>query len=269
MNLRKLLLALTAVAMLASVFAASASAAETEAVTPTESHWTVEGKKLAAGAAEKVKCFVGEHNSEKMLHMTGTIGEGAGVEAEITATGIDCINHEGTDEGNGSARIEQVGTSAQDFGRLKFTGVKVVKPAHCTVAETITTNPLKSEIYMHKLKNVAVDKVFDRFEPTGTNFVTLVIGSEAGFTCAIAGNRIVKGFVYGQSVAGDTATLIEKPTSTGAAGANPDAVVQSLTFSKAIDETAGSALTFGGNPAHLTGRVDNELVSGKKWGASQ
>jgi hypothetical protein len=51
MNLRRLLLALTVVAMLASAFAGSVSAAETEAITE-ESHWTVAGVSLTAGASE-------------------------------------------------------------------------------------------------------------------------------------------------------------------------------------------------------------------------
>jgi hypothetical protein len=264
MNLRKLLLASTAVAMLASIFASSASAA---AVTE-ESHWTVEGVNLAAGAAKNVKCEVGKHTvsetkTEAILTMTGTIGEGAGVPTEITATGIECINHEGEPGANGTAKIEQVGASAQDFGRLRFTGVKVVKPENCTVASTLITNPLKSEIYMHEVGGGKVNRVFDRFEPTGANFITIVIGSKAPFTCAIAGNRIVKGFVYGQSVEGEHPNVFEKQTTEPLT----ETVVQSLLFSKAIDETAGSALTFGGNPAHLTGRVENQLTTGQKWGA--
>jgi hypothetical protein len=259
MNLKKLLLALTAVAMLAAAFASSASAA---AVTKP-STWTVNGVNLAAGASKNVKCSVGSHNGSSTLALTGTIGEGAGVATELKATGIECINHEGTEGANGTAKIEQVGTgatgSAMALGRLKFTGVTVVKPEHCTVATTITTNPLKSEVYMHES---GINKVFDRFEPTGANFATVVVGSQSGFTCAIAGNRIVKGFVYGQSVEGETT---EKPTTTPAT----ETAVQSLTFSSAIDTTAGSALTFAGNPAHLTGRVNNELTTGEKWGAME
>lgn len=152
-----------------------------------------------------------------------------------------------------------MGAAAIALGRLKLTGVKVVKPAHCTVASTITTNPVKSEVYMHKLKGVAVNKVFTRFEPTGTNFATVAVGSEAGFICAIAGNRILKGFAYGQAVGGASEAPEELPTTTPAT----ESVVGSLTFSKAIDETARSSLTFAGNPAHMTGRVQDELVSGK------
>jgi hypothetical protein len=78
--------------------------------------------------------------------------------------------------------------------------VKVVKPEHCTVAETLVTNPLKKRAQHAQVQNGLVNKVFDRFEPAGTNFLTLGIGSQPGFTCAIAGNRILKGFVYGESV---------------------------------------------------------------------
>ena len=226
------------------------------------------GVALNAGQSATVKCSVHEHEgvgNKLVLH--GEVGEGTEkVAATITATGIECINHEGVSQGNGSARIEQTGTGtvadpykAEDFGRFVFTGVTVSNPPHCIIpGGTVTTNPLKSQL-IHDSSNHNI--VFDRFEPTGTNFATVKIESEAPFTCAIAGSRIAKGFFCAKA-----------ENETGV-----DAVNQPLTSSLATEETIGNSedscgLIFAGNPAHLTGTVNNELTgvnAGKEWGAKE
>jgi len=247
---------MAAIAMLGAIAANVASA---ENVTDP-ARWYVNGVGLNAGQSEKVKCS----KSSESLVLEGTVGEGTEkVPAKLTASGIECINHEGTSEGNGSARIEQTGNgtteayAAEDFGRLVFTGVTVTEPAHCKVSGgAVTTNPLKSQLLMDKAKTGIT---FDRFIPTGTNFATVKIESDGTGTCGIAGSRVAKGAACGQA-ANETGTF---------------ATNQKLSFSATVDATAGNTedsceLLFAGNPAHLTGTVNNELAganAGKSFGA--
>jgi hypothetical protein len=146
----------------------------------------------------------------------------------------------------------QEGNSAQDRQRWHFTNVTVSEPANCEVENgTIITSPLKSEVFHHSEK---AEVILKKFEPTpGFNFATIKF---VGPKCPIAGARVMKGFVYGE---------FELRT-------DVFAVNQPLTFSEAVDVTAGSALTLGGNPAHLTGTLNTELASvdaGKKWGVEK
>jgi hypothetical protein len=251
MNLKRFLLVLTSMALLGAVTANSAFAA---AETPAKSQWYVNAAKLASGGTEKVKCSVAEETGiGKNLQLTGTIGEGAGIAVTLNATGVECVNHEGAVGANGTATINQEGTSAQDRGRLKFTTVTVTTPANCAVkGGTVTTNPLKSELYIDSAEK---QTTFDRFEPTGTSFATVEIVSvpEGSGKCSVEGGRIAKGFTYGQAA-----------NKTGV-----EAVNQPLTFGSSVETTAGNGLTFAGNTAHLAGKVNNELVSGSKFGAKE
>jgi hypothetical protein len=260
-------MAMTAIAMLGAIVASSASA--TNVTLP--SRWTVNGAKLNAGQSAKVKCSVHEEEGVgKKLILDGEVGEGSEkIKVKLTATAIECINHEGTSEGNGSARIEQTGTGteaspyqAEDFGRFVFTGVTVSEPANCTVAGgTVTTNPLQSKL-IHDAAETKHEIVYDRFTPTGTNFASVKI---EGASCSVAGTRIAKGAFCGKA-----------ENKTGV-----DAVNQPITSSLQTEETIESAgktgeesckLEFAGNIAHLTGTINNELAganAGFTFGAAE
>jgi hypothetical protein len=254
MNIKRALLLAAMLNVIGMIFVGSATAAsETR-----ETRWYINGAGLAGGQGENVKCSIGEHPAgEKKLVLTGEIGEGPKIPIKLTATGLACVNHEGTVGGNGTARIIQTGPpwAAEDLQRWHFTGVTVSEPARCAVeGGTILTNPLKSEVY-HDVANPAI--IFKKFEPTtgptGTVATVKIVNSE-GNLCPLAGNRVVKGSVFG-----------EFELHTGV-----EAVNQPLTFSLAVDETAGSTLSFAGNPAHVTGTVNTELAganAGKVWGS--
>jgi len=209
---------------------------------------------------------VGEHNGAKKIVLSGEIGEVAPVAVKITATGVECIGETGT--ANGETEIVQLESSgpyfAQDRGRLKLTGVTVSEPANCAVeGGTITTNALKSELYMDR----AQEKItFDEFEPKagpGANLATIKIVNKEGKACAVAGNRLLKGAFFGTAEFGGffTATGEER-------------IDQPLEFSSFVELTTEStaSLTLAGNAAHLTGTVHTKLAGanvGKKWGAEE
>ncbi len=220
MNLKRFMLAIASVAMLAAVMASSASAASWQVGTE-EAH-------EALSKAETVSC-----TNEGKLTLEGELtGFGPIV---LTATGINCVE----------ASIFNESGAAKDAGKLEFTGVTIDGELGtvCSVEEnekhTVTTNPLESELVMHAEDP---EVVFDSFVPAEerVNFAVVHI---VGASCPIAGNRAVRGNVSGQAA---------YPTGT-------PALTQSLTFSATVDATAGSNLKFAGNPAHLVGTVDNFL----------
>lgn len=242
MHLKRLMLVLGALAIVAAFTASSAMAGAT-----TGGEWFVEGTGTL-NAAESVSCEIGEHNEEKKFVLTGSVGENK-IPTKLTATGVKCLN---STIFNMKSPETAVGT---DTGELEFTGVTVSEPPNCSVeGGVVKTNKLHTELYMDsEHPEVALDKFQpDPFtEPPTTNFAVVHI---TGATCSVEGNRPVKGFVFGEAV-----------NHTGV-----KAVTQPLTFSPAIDETAGSALTFASNPAHLTGRAINKLSganAGKNWWA--
>jgi hypothetical protein len=234
MSFKKMMLAVTCVAMLAAVVASSASAAAV-----TGGQWYVKNVTLPVGTSKAVKCHIATGGT---FVLTGEIGETTKTAVEIKATGIDCLN---ATISNSTTSGVTVGT---DAGELQFTGVTVVKPANCSVeGGTITTKPLKSELYS---ESTETNTVYDKFEPVtvGGNFATIPI---TGASCSVAGNRVVKGSVFGRATNKKGVMALEQP----------------LNFSSAIDTAAGSALTFAANPAHLTGSVVNELNPAEEFGS--
>ena len=97
MNVKRLVLALAAVAMFAAVLADSASASMT-----TGGEWyigaTAPGTTLKEGTKETVNCSVGEHEGSSVFTLTGTVGEGDTL-IKLTATQIDCFEGEIFNEG--------------------------------------------------------------------------------------------------------------------------------------------------------------------------
>jgi hypothetical protein len=235
MNLKRIILALTAVAMFAAFAASSASATMTASGQWSTGSPTVV---LPEGTSKTVTCAVGEHEGSSVFTLTGTVGEAPVLNVKLTATGIECIG--GT--------IFNEGGHGKDKGKLKFTGVTVDEPTGCEVENgTVETGELKTELFMD---SGSTTKWFDKFSPaSGTTFATV---HTIGASCPDAGNKLVKGTVFGEAT-----------NATGVA-----ATTQPLTFSKTIDETTEGTLTFAGNTAHLTGRVNNTLSPSLTFGAN-
>jgi hypothetical protein len=181
---------------------------------------------LTEGAARSVRCSV---SGSTNLLLTVSF---AGVPVKLEATGTECIG----------ITIKNEGGNGYAFGRLKFTGVTVKEPASCTVeGGFIETTELKAKLYSGP---PAATLAFVKFEPAilGGNYATVRINS-----CAIAGNYVVRGSALGE-------------------GSNPrgvTATTQQLIFSSGIDATTGAGLSFGGNEAHLSGRINNSLSMGE------
>lgn len=224
MKLKRFLLALTAVAMLAAFVASSASAAD-NGVTENGKEWYVNGTKLSGSTG--VGCA-----AEGTMTLTGTVGS---EEVVLDATEVLC-------EG---ATISNSEGMALDAGKLTFKGVKLTKPTGCEAPSTITTNALKSKINM----GPGGVGVYDKFEPAAGEAGTFATVKLTG-SCAAAGSRIVKGWVYGKS-----------PNATG-----EEFEKQSLTFSPTVDSTIGTGLTLAGNPASISATVVNTLTGGGAFG---
>lgn len=218
-------------ALLASLALAAVFASSAFATaTTSNSHWRVAGTKLSSGETREIKCSkAGTEN----LVLAGTV---AGAATEITATTLECPSGD---------VIKQEGEHGIATGTLKFSGLTVVKPAGCTTSASITTKALTAKIYMEG------STVYTRFEPTAGETSTFASIPLEG--CAAEGTYPVKGTVFGKS-----------SNATGVEAAN-----QPLTFSAAINTTAGGSLLLGGNAASITGAANNELVSGSKFSSSE
>lgn len=239
MRLSKLGIGLMAVLAIAAVTASSAFAGTvTQAST-----WKVgeAGTALKSGESRAAKCHLEEEGAGGKAKLNAQAFGGL-IQVELTATGIECVE----------ATINQTTVGgvamAEDAGKIRFTGVSVMEPAECTVPSTLTTNKLKTKIEMHSGSGAEGEIVFDRFEPeTGNVFIEIPFSN-----CAIAGNQPVEGSVYGQS-----------GLKTGQLSAQ-----QTLTFSSAVNTTAGGTLQFAGEPASLTANVINELTTGVPFGVN-
>lgn len=220
MNLKRFLLAVTAVAMLAAVLANTASAAMV-----SEGQYYVGGS--AFTTAKTLKC---EKASGTELILSGTVGT---TPTKLKAAGVECL----------SASVNNVGGHGIATGKLKFTGVTVVEPSGCAVSgEAVETESLKATLYKDT-GSPENKKAFEKFEPAvaGGNFATVTITG----TCAAAGSRIVKGSTFGESV---------NPTSTPALR---QSIVFSTGVETTSAST--ETLKLAGNPAHLSGTVTNWL----------
>jgi hypothetical protein len=242
MSLKKMMLALAAVLAFGAVTTSNAFALE--AVT-SPGAWYVGGTKLADGTANgaELACSIGEHEGKKFV-LTSTVGTN-NTPLKLTATGVECTT--GTKIFN-----EVIGekTEAHAEGRIRFTGVTVSEPAGCSVeGGAVETEELTAEVQMEKAGGAG--KTYIKFAPkAGTTFATVpIIG------CAIALEYPVKGTLFGESV---NATGVE-------------ATEQKVTFSEAIQKTAGGSLTFGGKAAQLTGQGIFKLKGKEttKWKAQE
>jgi hypothetical protein len=239
MQTRQFLITATIAIALAAVTASGASAASETA----KSTWHVEGIGIVPENMKiPIECEIGEHNGEKKVVLTGEVGSVAPKTPIIlTATGVKCIERVIFNEGG----------SGKGTGKFELTGVTVSTPPKCTVSGgVIKTNLTETEAYRDK----AEPKIgFLRFAPDAaagvSNFANVTL---AGIECSISGVKVIKGVVFGQE--------------TNLRGVQ--SVTQPLTFSTTIDETAGSAIEFAGNPARVTGNAVDRLAApnaGKKF----
>jgi hypothetical protein len=227
MRISKLGLALASVLALGAIMASSAFATAT---TPAESFWY-----SGPSAAKATKLTSGTSKTAtcgiKSAKMTLESLVAGIIPVKITATGVECV----------SSKIEQSGNMAIDSGKIKFTGVTIDEPSGCTIPSTLETNQLNT-----KLEEEG-STVYDLFEPaSGTTFINIPLSG-----CALAPGGNVEGSVFGKA-SNATGTFVE---------------TQVLSFSSAINATAGGTLSFAGSSASLTGEVNNTLGAGTFWGA--
>lgn len=154
-----------------------------------------------------------EKTSEKLIVETSVLG----VAIKKTSNALTGIE----------TKITQSGAVASGSGKLQFSGVVFDEPAACKVKEgTVTTKQTKGEV-------VEIGgNFYEKFTPAeGETFTTITVEG-----CAIAGTYKFTGSLFGQ---------LEK--------AGVSLVCQPITFSKAIQETAGGVLHFGPEKAFVIG----------------
>jgi hypothetical protein len=237
MRFKKIALALFACLALGAFVANSASAAEGEG-------WTLEGSGvIKSGTHQGVSCS--KHSGSSLIFTSTLLGSAVELEAE----GIDCVE----------ASIDNTTSKGHSEGKLRFTGVKVLKPStKCGVKNvggtlgTLTTEALTDQVIMDPTAGSTT--VFDKFSPevSGGAFVTIEF---AGAECPLnEASAPVKGTACGES-----------PNKTGVLLAT-----QQLTFGASQQTTGGCALTLGTKAAGLAGSVDNVLSGtnvGVKFGS--
>jgi hypothetical protein len=200
-----------------------------------QANWFVGGVELGASAQETVNI-----KATSSLAFAGTV---TGEIVEITASGLECATAVKKCTIDGSS----FGTN-HSAGALKFTGVKVVKPAHCTVpGGTLSTVSLSGTVEM---KTVAGStNTFQKFYPLSATTIGTV--HLDGGECTLAGlDAPLKGFFYGEV------------NETGG-----QAVAQPVKFNTASNSISG--LTISGNAATLTGTASAEVISGKIWDVTE
>ena len=127
-------------------------------------------------------------------------------------------------------------------GKLKFTGLTVVKPEGCTV-EPIETVALTANL---KMDSENSSKAYVEFKPaSGTKFVTMKVRG-----CAFEGNYGINGVLYGEA-ASTTGSVAE---------------THALRFNETT--TLLSSLSLGAEPAAFLGEVSN-TIAGISWGAKE
>jgi hypothetical protein len=180
------------------------------------------GTKLAEGSSKTV---------------TGSIGgEKASLETTVAGTAVD-ITWTLWELTESFFRNEGTVATTRDVWTLQ--AVNITVPANCSVPSTITTKPLSGIVGMNTAGTLATVK-FSAAE--GTTLATIEITGEK---CAIAGLYKLSGTVFAQA-----------SNATGVFAAS-----QSIQFSKAIQESAGTAtsLKFGENAAFITGTLKTSI----------
>ena len=224
MSLKKLGIALGAVLAIGALLASSAFASP---VTNKAQWVNSEGEAITGKTVTCAKAGAGN------LVLKGTI---LGSPAEITAEQVECI-------GGTIANTEVEGVHmATASGKLKFTGLTVVKPEGCT-AEPVETVSLTGSL---KMDSENASKSYAEFKPaSGTKFATVKLRG-----CAAEGNYNVNGVTYGEA-AYETGVTAES---------------QVLKFNEATN--GFGTLTMGSEPATIEGEASN-TIAGVSWGAKE
>jgi hypothetical protein len=224
-RLKKLGAALGVVAALGAVLASNALA---KAITQDVKWYTGAGLAKELGGAETL-------GAEAVA--AGTFSTKVGVnEIELEWTGVECVE----------CTIQNAGGAAIGSGKLKFTGVKVVKPAGCAVAATLTTKALSLQadwMEENPTTHLPEEPNYWKFAPTAGEETAFVTFELTGMGCALAGTFIPKGTLFVRS----------------ANATNTAAVAQETVSSAAINAGAGGTLHVGTEPAVLTGRIKFKL----------
>lgn len=212
-SLRRMLLVALAVLGVTAFSASAAQAFE----------WEIEGTPLSAlGGEEEIVSSGGPFVLKSKIGLSNVT--------------IQC-NQQVVSPGNGA-----IFAGGTDAALVEFKGeCKVVGAAACTVVEPILA---ETETELFEAGGV----LYDRFDPVGEKFTTVVIQN-----CGLAGNFPVTGNIAGKTL-----------------GKGVYAVQQPLTFSPAISEASGTELKFGANKATLEGTALNELSganAGAEWTA--
>ncbi|HXF32904.1 MAG TPA: hypothetical protein VN522_15445 [Solirubrobacterales bacterium] len=227
-------LAVVAALLFVAIVVSDAAAATT--LLTKKSSWFVNSTRLATSSSQSVNCA--KKSGAGNFVLKGTV---FGSEAEITATGVECLGYSIEDTAAEGIRM------AVGHGKLKFTGISVVKPTGCQLngeangSATLTTEPLTTKVQMHAPEGSGETTPIPvvRFEPTtGTTFANLKLT-----TCG-TGTFPVEDW-----------TLAEGTSATGTSSK-----AQTLVFGETTN--AASALTFAGKPATFTGEATTELTSG-------
>ena len=258
MRFRKIALALFGCVALGAFAANAAQAAEGDGWTiGTTENQTSGGTLIPNGTHERVTCKI--HGTSSFI-FTSTL---LGAPVELAAAGVDCLERAGS---TSAATIDNTTSKGHSEGVLTITGVKVIKPENCEVpGGELTTNGVTDEVIMDTTAGSTV--VFDRLFPevAANGFLPIEF---IGAKCALGGNEAtVKGTVCGESVHTNAGGTAFESNKTGTL-----TKVQTLLFGAAQQATGNStakpcALTFGKEPAQLTGAVDYSLASGKPFGA--
>jgi hypothetical protein len=226
MSHRKLGLALAAVPAIGAVVVVNSAFGT---ATETKGFWNKAGVKLASGTKLAVTCG----NTGNFV-LESTVGA-SNTPLKLEASTVTCPGGE----------IFNESEKAKATGKIKFSGVKVIKPeGKCVVTGgTVETVALKGQVWMEGTT------MYERFAPaSGETFANVSIEG-----CSIEEVYPAKGVVFGKSV-----------NATG-----EEAETQELTFSGAVNTTAGGSLTFGGHAATLAGTGTFKLTGGGRWGASE
>ncbi len=158
-----------------------------------------------------------------------------GAPFKMTATGIKCRG----------CVIKDVGTNAKEEGVLEFTGVSLTEPSGCEVTEAIQTKTFEATVGMQG--GIATVKFVPK---EGATLATVEL---FGAGCsALAGLYKING-----------AFTAQMTNATGVFAGS-----QEMSMSKAIQESAGTSLSFGLSSATLTGSVKSILAPEREFSVS-
>lgn len=229
MRTRIIVAALVVAAVSLGAMASSAFAATTIQTAPN--HW--EKGETVISKAEAAKCAASETFTLKSKVL--------GAELEVQATGLECLE---TTIFNAEVEVEgKKITMASASGKLKFTGVSVLKPAGCKIASTLTTETINGTVDEHLIDGVPTIKEYKTTKPaSGTKFVSIKLEG-----CAAAGTYSLTGTVVGLGT-----------TDTGTSAKNHPVVFNTET-------NATSELKLGKESASIFGAASFELSSGEEF----